>query len=139
MNTEIIKVNYDSERPTVLGRELHAALQISTPYHKWFPRMCEYGFVEDTDFWTNLSESTGGRPGAEHLLSIDMAKEVCMIQRTDIGKQCRQYFLELEKAWNSPETVMARALQVANRQLINLRDYNQKLEGTVAVQRQQIS
>lgn len=145
MNTEIIKVNYDNERPTVMGRDLHAALDVTTPYHKWFPRMCEYGFIENTDFLTmdkNVQRADGvemPKMKRDHQMTIEMAKEICMIQRTDAGKKCRQYFLNLEAAWNSPEAVMARALQVANRQLINLRDYNQKLEGTVAVQRQQIS
>ncbi|GHU13218.1 hypothetical protein FACS189449_08290 [Alphaproteobacteria bacterium] len=54
---ELIPINYEDERPTVSGRELHAKLEIETPYHKWFPRMCEYGFSENRDFWTFLSES----------------------------------------------------------------------------------
>lgn len=145
MNTEIIKVNYDNERPTVMGRDLHESLQIETPYTMWFSRMREYGFAENTDFVTvnkNVIRTDGVKmpqTQCDHQMTIEMAKEICMIQRTDAGKKCRQYFLNLEAAWNSPEAVMARALQVANRQLINLRDYNQKLEGTVAVQRQQIS
>ena len=56
--TDLIKVNYDNaDRPTVSGRELHTALGIETPYHKWFPRMCEYGFSEEKDFWTKMSKS----------------------------------------------------------------------------------
>lgn len=47
---ELIKVDFNSEKPTVSGRELHAALEIETPYHKWFPRMCEYGFIEGVEF-----------------------------------------------------------------------------------------
>ena len=88
---ELIRVTYDREqRPTVMGRDLHEALGIRTAYKDWFPRMCEYGFTEGTDFCSILSESTGGRPGMDHQLTIEMAKEICMIQRTEIGKRCRE-------------------------------------------------
>lgn len=112
---ELIKISYENaERPTVSGRELHDALEVETPYHKWFPRMCEYGFLELEDFWTKMSESTGGRPSTDHQLTIPMAKEVCMLQRSEKGKQFRQYFIRVEEAWNSPEMIMKRALEIAN-------------------------
>lgn len=112
---ELIKVNYDNpEKPVVSGRELHEALGIKTAYKDWFPRMCEYGFKEGIDFCSFLSESTGGRPATDHMLTIPMAKELCMIQRTDIGRKFRQYFISVEEAWNSPEMVMQRALSIAN-------------------------
>lgn len=111
---ELIKINYETEKPTVSGRELHEALGIETPYHKWFPRMCEYGFNEPEDFWTKMSESTGGRPSTDHQLTIPMAKELCMLQRNEKGKMFRQYFIKIEEAWNSPEMVMKRALDYAN-------------------------
>jgi anti-repressor protein len=117
MTNEIIKINYDNDRPTVTGRQLHEALEVKTAYKDWFPRMCEYGFTENVDFSSILSESTGGRPSTDHQLTIEMAKEICMLQRTEIGKRCRQYFIELEKAWNTPELVMARALKLANHQI----------------------
>ncbi len=113
----LIKINYDSDRPTVMGRDLHEGLEIKTSYKDWFPRMCEYGFTEGTDFCSILSESTGGRPATDHQITIDMAKEICMIQRSEKGKQYRQYFLQLEKDWNSPEKVMARALQIADKKI----------------------
>lgn len=137
---ELIKVNYDNpERPVVSGRELHEALQIDTPYKKWFDRMTDYGFIENKDFWTNLSESTGGRPATDHMLTIPMAKELCMIQRTDTGRKFRQYFISIEEAWNSPEMVMQRALQFANRQLEIFKAKNSALEVTVTAQAQEIS
>lgn len=88
IDTGLIKINYDNDNgiPTVSERELWKALEVETPYHKWFPRMCEYGFTEGKDFWTFLSKSTGGRPAADHQLTILMAKELCMIQRNEIGK-----------------------------------------------------
>jgi len=135
---ELIRINYDSERPTVNGRDLHDALQIKTAYKDWFPRMCEYGFFEGTDFCSFLSESSGGRPAVNHQLTIDMAKQLCMIQRTEIGRKFRQYFIQVEEAWNSPEAVMARALQFANQQLALLKHQNMELTDTIAIQNQQI-
>ena len=135
---ELIKINYDSERPTVNGRDLHDALQVKTAYKDWFPRMCDYGFTEGTDFCSFLSESSGGRPAVNHQLTIDMAKQLCMIQRTDIGRKFRLYFIRVEEAWNSPEAVMARALQFANQQLAILKHQNTELTDTIAVQNQQI-
>lgn len=114
---ELIKVDYTTDRPTVSARDLHEFLEVKTPYDKWFPRMCEYGFSEDMDFSTFLSESTGGRPAQDAQLTIEMAKEICMLQRNERGKQARQYFIQLEKDWNSPEKVMARALQIADQKL----------------------
>ena len=80
---ELIRINFDSDRPTVSGRDLHAALEVKTAYKDWFPRMCDYGFEEGTDFCSFLSESTGGRPATDHQLTIAMAKELCMIQRSE--------------------------------------------------------
>ena len=112
---DLIKVNYDNaDRPTVSGRELHAALEVKTAYKDWFPRMCEYGFTEGEDFCSFLSESTGGRPATDHMVTIPMAKELCMLQRTEKGSFFRKYFIKVEEAWNSPEMIMKRALDIAN-------------------------
>lgn len=141
---EIIKINYENaERPTVSGRELHEALGIKTAYKDWFPRMCEYGFTENSDFLTVAQKRATAQGNFttynDHMLTIQMAKEICMIQRTEKGKQCRQYFLDLEKAWNTPEMVIGRALQIAKKQIDSLKTENYMLSTTVAVQEQQIS
>lgn len=114
---ELIKVDYTTDRPTVSARELHEFLDIGSEFSHWFKRMCEYGFSEGQDFSPFLTESTGGRPAQDAQLTIDMAKELCMLQRNERGKQARQYFIQLEKDWNSPEKVMARALQIADQKL----------------------
>lgn len=114
----LITISYESEKPTVSGRALHEALEVATTYKDWFPRMCEYGFKEGKDFCSNLRESTGGRPSIDHAISIAMAKELCMLQRSEIGKKYRQYFIAAEEAWNSPEKVMERALQIAHQRAI---------------------
>lgn len=86
----------DKGEKVVIGRELHKCLKIGTPYDKWFPRMCEYGFVEDIDFSTFLSESTGGRPAENHNLTLDMAKEIATIQRTPEGHAIRKQLISLD-------------------------------------------
>ena len=101
MNNELIKITEKDGIQTVSGRELHRVLGIETPYTMWFNRMCEYGFTENEDFLTNLLESTGGRSQTDHIIKLDMAKEICMIQRTPIGKQMRQYFINVEKQYKA--------------------------------------
>lgn len=108
-----VKTNEQME-PVISGRDLHQFLEVTTPYHIWFPRMTEFGFEDGKDFCTNLFESTGGRPATDHVLKIDMAKEISMIQRNEKGKQARQYFIAVEKEYNSPEKIMARALRIAD-------------------------
>lgn len=124
----LIPVNYDNpECPTVSGRELHEFLGVKARYNDWFLRMVEYGFEEGKDFCSFLSESTGGRPSTDHQLTIPMAKELCMIQRNERGKQARQYFLKVEEQWNSPEAVMRRAVLIAQRKNDQLKAENKLL------------
>lgn len=124
---ELITVNYDNEQPTVSARELHDFLEVGADFSHWFPRMCEYGFEQGRDFnpvkfdrvrFEGNREVKRTVDDAE--ITIDMAKELCMLQRNDKGKQARQYFLQLERDWNSPEKVMARALQIAHKRIHTL-------------------
>ena len=118
---QVIPINTENpEHITVSARDLHAFLEVKDHFKDWFPRMCEYGFEEGKDFRGFFRESSGGRPARDAELTIDMAKEICMLQRNEKGKIARRYFVELEKAWNSPEKVMARALQIANNQVKQL-------------------
>lgn len=135
---ELIKVNYEAGEPTVSARDLHEGLGIETPFKKWIDRMCEYGFEANKDFWTKMSESNGGRPATEYDITVDMAKQICMLQRTEKGKQYRQYFLDLEKAWNTPEQVMARALKIANATVDSLKERCKFLGGQVIEQQKVI-
>lgn len=129
----LIPVSYENpERPTVSGRELHDFLNIETPYAKWFNRMTEYGFTEGEDYAEVLDKivqnpKEGGRPATDHQLTIPMAKELCMIQRNERGKQARQYFLAIEAQWNSPEAVMRRAVLIAQKQNDQLKAVNKQL------------
>lgn len=136
---ELIKINYETaDRPTVMGRELHKALEVKTAYKDWFPRMCEYGFTEGEDFNPLKNEQVRvegnrqvSREITDHQLTIPMAKEICMLQRTEKGKQFRQYFIKVEEAWNSPEMVMGRALKLAEQKLEEIKSENFMLEAKI--------
>ena len=121
---EIINVSVnDNQEPVVSGRQLHEALEVKTPYSMWFDRMVEYGFTENQDFLLNNFVKQTGRGGhnkVDHVIKLDMAKEIAMIQRTDRGKQVRQYFIKIEKDFNSPEKIMARALLLADKKVHQL-------------------
>lgn len=122
---ELIKVSYDNDRPTVLGRDLHELLEVKERYNDWFHRMIEYGFTENIDFISFTEKTvkpTGGRPMQNHQLTLDMAKEICMLQRSERGKQARQYFIQIEKNWNSPEKILERAAQIEDRKRLSIRN-----------------
>lgn len=133
---ELLKVEVNENQEQVIsGRELHMFLNIGTEYAKWFSRMCEYGFEEDRDFKVivkNDENSKGGRPSTDHIMKLDMAKELCMLARNEKGKQARHYFLKVERDWNSPEKVMARALNIANNTINNLKLENSMQKQMIA-------
>lgn len=93
----------DTGEKVVLGRELHEKLKIKTPYHIWFPRMVEYGFVDGTDYFTenkNVHREDGRKMPQvqiDHIITLDMAKHIAMIQRTPEGMEIRQKLIDLEK------------------------------------------
>lgn len=105
--TQLIPIQTNNDNPAVLGRDLHAFLEVQSNYREWFPRMVAYGFEEGKDYASKnrrVQDSLGReREATDHILTLDMAKEISMIQRTDKGKQARQYFIECEKRANSPQ------------------------------------
>lgn len=123
---DLIPINYNGDRPTVMGRELHKALEVKTPYTQWFNRMCEYDFTENSDFTLVSQNCETNNPRnpyttiTDHQLTIPMAKEICMLQRTDKGKEIRRYFIAVEEQWNSPDAIMARAYQISQAKLKQL-------------------
>ena len=137
---QLIPINYSSEQPTVSARELYAGLEITDRFSRWFERMSAYGFTEGSDF-TSVKSSTLVNNGAEreisdYQVSIDMAKQICMIQRSEKGRQYRQYFIDLEKAWNTPEQVFARALKMADQTIAKLKDSVKSLSTEISVKNQ---
>ncbi|GGH83662.1 anti-repressor protein [Pullulanibacillus pueri] len=131
---ELIPTIKDKDRILVGGRDLHEFLEVRTPYTQWFERMSEYGFSENVDF-IGLSQKSekpsGGRPIQDHHLTIEMAKEIAMLQRNEKGKEARLYFLELERRWNSPEMVMKRAMDYLNARVEKLQTSNLLLKQQV--------
>lgn len=136
--SELIPINYNGEEPTVSARDLHAGLEIKSNFTTWFDRMCEYGFTE-LDYkkcFPNLeSGCNGGQNMIDYQISVDMAKQICMIQRSEKGRQYRQYFIDLEKAWNTPEQVFARALKMADQTIAKLKDTNKSLAEKIEADR----
>lgn len=135
MNLIPINVTQNDEQ-YVSGRDLHMFLEISTRYNDWFKRMCEYGFVESVDY-TPITQKRVTAQGnttkqTDHNLSIEMAKQLCMLARNDKGREAREYFIAVERDWNSPEKVMSRALKIANN-VIN------EQKAVIAQQEQQIA
>lgn len=125
---EIIKVN--SDNMTVSARQLHDALGIEKRFSAWFETNSQ-GFIENEDF-TSVLSGTVVNNGAQRELqdyecSLDMAKHICMMSKTEKGKEMRQYFIDLEKAWNTPEQIMARALKIANQQIEHIKEVNVQL------------
>ena len=118
----------------ISGRQLHMVLDVPTRYTQWFDRMAEYGFTEGEEFFPKLGKTSevGGRPQVDHLMTLSMAKEIAMLQRTKRGKEVRRYFIQIEEDWNTPEKVVARALVYANRSLSNIK-------GQLAEAQQQIA
>ena len=124
MNELIKTQQHESGQILVSGRDLHEFLEVATPYSMWIERMIDYGFSENEDFITKMLESTGGRKSQDHLLKVDMAKEISMLQRNEKGKQARQYFIEVEKRWNSPEMIIKRAHELLEQKVATLTTTN---------------
>ena len=120
---ELLKVNEDNQ--TVSARDLHDVLEATERFSVWVQRYLP-NFVEGEDF-TSVSKLTVVNNGAErelddYALTIDTAKHICLMSRTEKGKQCRQYLIDIEKAWNTPEQILARALKVADQTIASLKD-----------------
>jgi hypothetical protein len=129
----LIPINYDAEQPTVSARDLHRALGISKRFSMWFETNSQ-GFAENEDFTSVLVstevQNNGGvqiRDLHDYKLSVDMAKHICLMSRTEKGKLIRQYFIDLEKAWNTPEQIFARALKMADKTIESLKSDNAAL------------
>jgi len=121
-----MKINYKENNQTTSARDLWEFLDKPWgEFLKWFNQFKSFGFTENEDYRVieqSLENSLGGRPAQDFEITVDMAKELAMLQKTDKGKQARLYFIDLEKKWNSPESVMSRALKMADTQLLSLQN-----------------
>lgn len=135
---ELIPINYDGEQPMISARDLHKALGIKERFSAWFARYSDC-FEKEVDF-TGVGKPTSVNNGAEIMLSdysitTDMAKHISMMTKTEKGKEMRQYFIDLEKAWNTPEQVFARALKMADQTIAKLKDTNKSLAEKIEADR----
>lgn len=129
---ELFNVTTNGDKLTLSARELHKELNIAGRFSRWFEQMSEYGFEENVDF-TSVQNCTVVNNGAtrelqDYRITLDMAKEIAMLQRNEKGKEIRRKLIELEKAWNSPEKVMARALDIAHKTIANLQIENEEMK-----------
>ena len=134
MTNELIPINYEGEQPTVSARELYKSLEISKRFSAWFETNAQ-GFAENEDY-TSVLSGTVVNNGAhidvkDYALTVDMAKHICLMSRTEKGRQCRQYLINLEKAWNTPEQIFARALKMADREIERLKASNGRLSDDI--------
>lgn len=127
---ELIKVTTnENDEQLVSGRELHDFLEVTERYSSWFERMLKYGFSEGVDYTgCKVFNALARQTLQDHALKLDMAKEVSMIQRSEKGKQARRYFIQVERAWNDPEMVVQRALQIQTRKVEALQLENEELK-----------
>lgn len=129
---ELINVTLnENHEPVVSGRQLHETLGVKTRYNDWFNRMTEFGFTENEDYLAITQKRVTAQGNAtnqtDHIIKLDMAKEIAMIQRTNKGKEVRKYFIQVEKDFNSPEKIMARALLMADKKIKLLESQNENL------------
>lgn len=122
---ELINITLnENHEPVVSARDLHKGLEVKSKYNDWLKRMLDYGFSEGIDYIaiTQKKVTAQGNQSEfiEHVFNLDAAKEIAMIQRNDKGKEVRKYFIQVEKDFNSPEKIMARALLMADKKVHKL-------------------
>ena len=127
---ELMKVQVKNDRQLVSARDLHKGLGLKGRFSRWFKTNSEL-FTENEDFY-KCTSSTVVNNGAvreldDYLLTIEMAKQLAMMARTEKSKLYREYFLDLERKWNSPEMVMHRALEFSNARIKQLKLENKNL------------
>src|SRR5699024_8459582 len=129
MNQLIPTQQNENNEILVTGRDLHEFLEIGTRYDTWFNRMKDYGFEQNVDYITVAQKRATAQGNMttyhNHHIKLDMAKEISMLQRNEKGKEARQYFIEIEKRWNSPEMIVQRAMEIQKRKVQQL---EQKIE-----------
>lgn len=138
----LIKIEERNGEQLVSARDLHKFLEIKTRFNDWFLRMCEYGFVENKDYIAITQKRVTAQGNettyTDYLMKISMAKEISMLQRNAKGKEAREYFIKCEEAWNSEDMIMARAIEIQNKKILNYREEVKKLEAKLEEQKPQV-
>ena len=124
----------ENQEPVVSARQLHKSLEVKTRFSQWVEqnfKILEEGYDFTSVVGTTVVNNGANRKLQDYVLSLDAAKNLAMVSKTDKGKEVRQYFIQVEKDFNSPEKIMARALKIADRKII-------KLEATIEEQRPKV-
>lgn len=128
---ELIKVEIKNDTQVVSARNLHEILGVKTRFSQWAKQNFKH-FRENIDFTsvvtTTLVNNGAKRELQDYALTIEMAKHIAMMSGTDKGYEIRDYFIKVEQAWNSPEMVMKRALEIANKKVEQLKIENQEMK-----------
>lgn len=132
MEMELIKVQSDNEKQLVSARELHKALNVKTRFSQWVSQNFKH-FRENIDFssvvtTTHQNQYGGTKEIQDYALSVEMAKHIAMMSGTEKGYEIRDYFIQIEQAWNSPEMIMKRALEIANKKVEQLKIENEQMK-----------
>lgn len=129
---DLIKVQSDNEKQLVSARELHKALNVKTRFSQWVSQNFKH-FRENIDFssvvtTTHQNQYGGTKEIQDYALSVEMAKHIAMMSGTQKGYEIRDYFIQVEQAWNSPEMIMKRALEIANKKVEQLKIENEQMK-----------
>lgn len=140
---ELIKISSNENGEQVVSaRELHKGIEVKTRFSLWWEQNSKF-LIENEDFTSVLSTTVvnngAKRQLQDYALTIDTAKHLAMQSQTEKGREYRTYFIQIEKAWNSPDMVMKRALQIADKRVIALQNENNQLHLETSVQKQQIA
>lgn len=119
---ELINVTLnENHEPVISARQLHTALGVTDRFSRWFERMLAYGFEENSDYvGCEIFHDLARKKVKDYIIKLDMAKEIAMLQRNEKSKEVRKYFIQVEKDFNSPEKIMARALLMADKKVHKL-------------------
>lgn len=130
MNNELIKVTVKNDQQLVSARDLYKGLGIKRRFSAWWEQNGKE-FEEDIDFQPVListpRENRGNIELQDYALTIDMAKQLCLLSRTKKGKEYREYLIEIEKKWNDPQNVVQRAMDILHSENLQLKLENKSL------------
>ncbi|QEJ94647.1 hypothetical protein FUT79_08215 [Treponema phagedenis] len=140
---EILKIDTVENRQYVNARELHMQLQVGKIFAAWIKERIEkYSLIEGKDYKTCFpnqeSEIHGGQNKKDYLLTVQAAKELAMVENNEQGRKIRQYLIKVEEAWNTPEMIMARALQVSQNTINSLNERLTIAEKTIEAQKPRV-
>ena len=128
---ELIKIQVKNDRQLISARQLHKALKLTTRFSKWVEQNFK-GFEENQDFMsvTTVTDMPNGgvKQIKDYLLTIDMAKELCMMSKTDKGKEIRKYFIEVERKWNDPQEIVRRGYAILQSENTRLKIENDQMK-----------